>query len=102
LAKLATPPPGTSHAELRRTVARLRSGQIHSLDPRFPSQLLANLIEESIVQDLVIKQIGKEGREYSQMRHEMDARYEAERARRPVTAFHTLKKSPEAADPEAR
>ena len=63
--------------------------------------MLANLIEESIVQDLVIRQIVSEGREYSQMRREMDARYEAERARRSVAGFHSFKKSPEAADPES-
>jgi hypothetical protein len=48
--------PGLSHAELRRTVARLRSGTLPSLDPRLPASVLADLLEGSIAQDQLIRE----------------------------------------------
>ena len=47
--------PGQGHAALRRTVNRLRTGAIHSVDPRIPSHILADLLEGSIAQDLLIR-----------------------------------------------
>jgi hypothetical protein len=48
--------PHLSHSELRRTVARLRSGAMPSLDSRIPAYVLANILEGSIEQDLLIRE----------------------------------------------
>jgi hypothetical protein len=49
--------PGVSNAALRRTMHRLRTEAIHSLDPRIPSHVLADLLEgdmliRSVVADM--------------------------------------------------
>jgi hypothetical protein len=49
--------PGLSHAALRRTVHRLRTGAVHSVDPRIPSHVLADLLEGSITQDMLIRSV---------------------------------------------
>ncbi len=49
--------PGLSHAELRRTVARLRSGAMPSIDSRIPASYLADILEGSIEQDLRIREV---------------------------------------------
>jgi nitrate reductase beta subunit len=48
--------PGLSHAELRRAVARLRSGAMPSIDSRIPASYLADLLEGSIAQDLLVRE----------------------------------------------
>ena len=49
--------PHLSHAELRRAVARLRSGKMPSIDSRIPASVLADLLEGSIEQDQMIRDI---------------------------------------------
>ena len=49
--------PHSSHAELRRAVARLRSGATPSIDSRIPAHVLADLLEGSIEQDLLIREV---------------------------------------------
>jgi hypothetical protein len=49
--------PHYSHAELRRAVARLRSGAMPSIDSRIPAYVLADLLEGSIEQDLLIREV---------------------------------------------
>lgn len=93
--------PGLSHSALRRTVARLRAGKIHNLDPRIPSHVLAGLIEKSIAQDLMMQTVIEEARELKQMFLECEQQEEAARGRSLVAGFHRLKKSPEAADPDS-
>lgn len=93
--------PGLSYSALRRTAARLRAGAIRVADPRIPPHLLADVIEKSIAQELLVKSVATEMIEYSRMAQEIRERDEAERARRFVAGFHRLKKSPEASDPES-
>jgi hypothetical protein len=49
--------PGLSHAEVRRTINRLRSGAIRSTDPGIPSHVLADVLEGAIAQDQLIRDL---------------------------------------------
>jgi hypothetical protein len=49
--------PHLSHAALRRAVARLRSGAMPSIDSRIPACALADLLEGSIEQDLLLREV---------------------------------------------
>ena len=49
--------PNLSHARLRRAVARLRSGAMPSIDSRIPASVLADLLERSIEQDQLLREI---------------------------------------------
>jgi len=93
--------PGQSHADLRRTAERLRSGAIRVIDPRVSPHLLADIIEKAIAQEMLVKLVAMEMNEYRQMWLALQRKEEAERARRFVAGFHRLKKSPEASDPES-
>jgi hypothetical protein len=93
--------PGQSHSSLRRTAARLRSGAIRGLDPRIPAHVLADTIEKSIAQELLVKSVLAEMRELDQLFRECEEKEETARGRRLVAGFHRLKKSPEASDPES-
>ena len=93
--------PGQSYSALRRPVARLRAGKIHNIDPRIPSHMLADIIEKSIAQDLMMQTVIEEARELKQMFLECEQQEEAVRGRSLVAGFHRLKKSPEATDPDS-
>src|SRR5207253_6263017 len=79
--------PGLSHSALRRTVARLRSGAIRSIDPRIPASALAAVIEKSIAQDELIKSIAMEMNEERQMRRTIEEMEKADRIRAIVAGF---------------
>jgi hypothetical protein len=49
--------PGVTHAEVRRTINRLRSGAIHSTEPGIPSHVLADILEGAIAQDQLIREV---------------------------------------------
>jgi len=49
--------PGVTHAEVRRTINRLRSGAAHSLEPDIPSDVLADILEGSLAQDMLIREV---------------------------------------------
>jgi len=49
--------PHLNHSQLRRTVARLRSGAIPSIDSRIPAHVLADILEGAIEQDLMIREV---------------------------------------------
>jgi len=49
-------PPGLSNAQVRRTINRLRIGAIQSPFPRIPSHILADLLEGSLAQDMLIRE----------------------------------------------
>ena len=93
--------PDPDYAALRRTVHRLRTGAIHSLDPRIPSRVLADLIERSIAQDMLVKSIARDMHEYKEISREVEEKDELARLRSMVAGFHRLKKSPEASDPDS-
>ena len=93
--------PGQSYSALRRTVARLRAGKIHNIDPCIPSHVLADIIEKSIAQDLMMQTVIEEARELKQMFQECEEKEESARGRSLVAGFHRLKKSPESADPDS-
>ena len=93
--------PSLSHSALRRTVARLRAGKTHNIDPRIPSHVMAGLIEKSIAQDLMMQTVIEEAREFRQMFQEFEEKEETARGRSLVAGFHRLNKSPEASDPES-
>jgi hypothetical protein len=85
----------------RRTAARLRAGEIHNIDPRIPSHVLAAIIEKSIAQDLMVQSVVEEGRELDRPFQECERKEETARGRSLVAGFHRLKKSPEASDPDS-
>jgi hypothetical protein len=86
-------PLGTDLAALRRMVARLRSGEIHSTDPLLPSWLFADMIEKSINEDMRVRSVVRNIFERSQMELELEQQAEAERTKKFVADFHSLKKS---------
>jgi len=48
--------PGVTHAEVRRTIHRLRTGAIESPYPGIPSHILADVLEGSLAQDMLIRE----------------------------------------------
>jgi hypothetical protein len=49
--------PGLTHAEVRRTINRLRSGAMRSPEPGMPAHVLADLLEGAIAQDMMIREV---------------------------------------------
>ena len=92
-------PPWVTYAELRRMVARLRSGKMRG-DPRIPPNAMADFIEASIEQDMMVHAVTMAAREEAELARALEQRKEAERARRAVAGFHRLKQSAKA-DPES-
>lgn len=93
--------PGMSYSSLHRTAARLRAGVIRPSDPRVSPYVLADMIERAIEQELLVKLVAMEAREVDGMYRSLEEKNAAEREKRYVAAFHRLKKSPEASDPES-
>lgn len=92
-------PRWVTYAELRRMVARLRSGKMRG-DPRIPPNAFADFIEASIEQDMMVHAVTMAAREETEIERELQQKKEAERARRAVAGFHRLKQSAKA-DPES-
>src|SRR5947208_14931842 len=49
--------PGLTHAEVRRTINRLRSGAMPSPEPDIPAHALADILEGAIAQDTMIREV---------------------------------------------
>jgi hypothetical protein len=94
-------PPWVTYAELRRLVARLRSGKMRG-DPRIPPDAFADFIEASMEQDIMVHSVTMAALEQTEIERELEQRNEAKRAKRFVASFHRLKKSPEARDPDSK
>ena len=59
--------PGVHPAEVRRTIHRLRTGAIQSIDPRLPSHVLADVLEGSLAQDTLIRELAEDGNELKEL-----------------------------------
>jgi hypothetical protein len=94
-------PPWETYAGMRRKVERLRAGKVRGLDPRIPPHALADLMELSIEKEMITRSAVAEMGEHADIARRINERLEVERFRRSVATFHTLKKSPEAADPDS-
>src|SRR5258708_23147229 len=77
-------PSSVTYAQLRRNVARLRSGKMR-VDPRIPPNERADLLEASMKQDRLMRDATMVTRGQTEIERE---RKEAERARRAVAGFH--------------
>jgi cation diffusion facilitator CzcD-associated flavoprotein CzcO len=66
--------PHCSHAELRRIVARLRSGAMPSIDSRIPAHALADLLEGAMEQDLIIRETVAEMHELTELEQRLKRR----------------------------
>jgi hypothetical protein len=60
--------PSMTHAEVRRTVSRLREGAFHSMEPDIPSNELADLLEGAIEKDTLVRSMLKEMDELAALR----------------------------------
>ncbi len=74
-------------------MARLRAGKIHNVDPRIPSHVLADLIEKSIAQDMLVESVVQEGREFKQIYEECERKEEIARGRS-LVAGSTASRNP--------
>lgn len=86
-----------STAVLRRILARLRVGEIIPGDPDLSPQEAIQRLEKEIAWRETLRTIIVEGDAYL----EQLAKTDVQRERRRVAAFHRLKKSPEATDPQS-
>jgi hypothetical protein len=94
-------PPWETYAAMRRRIERLRAGKVRDLDPRIPPQALADLMELSLEKEMITRSVVAEMGEHTDIERRINERLDVERFRRSVAGFHTLKKSPEAADPDS-
>jgi hypothetical protein len=66
--------PGVTHTQVRRTINRLRSGATHSLEPDIPSHILADVLEGSIAQDTLIREVVAEMNELKELERRLTRR----------------------------
>ena len=94
-------PPWETYAGMRRKIERLRAGKVQNLDPRIPRLALADLMELVVEKEMVLRSVRADIDEQRDLEQRINERLDVERFRRSVTSFHTLKKSPEASDPDS-
>jgi hypothetical protein len=94
-------PPWETYAGMRRKIERLRAGKVQNLDPRIPRLALADLMELAVEKEMVLRSVLADIDEQRNLEQRINERLDVERFRRSVTSFHTLKKSPEASDPDS-
>jgi hypothetical protein len=94
-------PPWETYAGMRRKIERLRAGKVQNLDPRIPRLALADLMELVVEKEMILRSVLADIDEQRNLEQRINERLDVERFRRSVTSFHTLKKSPEASDPDS-
>jgi hypothetical protein len=94
-------PPWETYAGMRRKIERLRAGKVQNLDPRIPRLVLADLMELAVEKQMILRSVIADIDEQKNLEQRINERLDAERFRRSVASFHTLKKSPEASDPDS-
>ncbi len=94
-------PPWETYAGMHRKIERLRAGKVSGLDPPIPPLLLADLMELSLEREIITRSVVADMKGLTDLERKINGRSDSERFRRSVAGFHTLKKSPEAADPES-
>jgi hypothetical protein len=94
-------PPWETYAGMRRKVERLRAGKVRDLDLMISNQTLADVMELSIEKDRIIRSAADGTYGQADIEQRINEKLDVERFRRSVAGFHTLKKSPEAADPDS-
>jgi hypothetical protein len=90
-----------TYAGMRRKIERLRAGKVRDLDPRIPPNALADVMELSIEKEMITRSVVADMDDYGDIGRRINEKLDIERFRRSVTSFHTLKKSPEASDPDS-
>lgn len=96
------PGPDANLAAMRRTAARLRSGALRPPHPSIDPKVAAWVIERGAEQQGLVYDTVAEMRTGATAGDEVRARKERERLMHRRAAFHRLKLSPEAQDPESR
>jgi hypothetical protein len=66
--------PGVTHAQVRRTINRLRSGATHSREPDLTSDTLAEVLEGAIAQDKLRHEIVAEMEELAELARKLKRR----------------------------
>ena len=94
-------PPWETYAGMRRKIERLRAGKVQGLDPQIPPQALADMMELSLEKDMVLHATLADIQARKDLERRINEKLDSERFRRSVAGFHTLKKSPEAANPDS-
>ena len=94
-------PPWETYVGMRRKIERLRAGKVQNLDPRIPRMAMADMMQLSMEKDMVLHETLADIQERRDLERRINEKLDSERFRRSVAGFHTLKKSPEAADPDS-
>ena len=95
------PRPQESDAELKRTVARLRSGEIRPADPAIDADTLAAAMEREVEYRERLRELKREADHlYRMLRADMEARA-ARLLEQALIMFHEARHLPEAADPDS-
>jgi hypothetical protein len=94
-------PRGANLAAVRRTAERLRSGRMRPPHPSIDPLVLAWVLDRAAAQQRVVQESVADADIHRALSASVRSRYERERLMRRRAAFHRLKRSPEARDPES-
>lgn len=95
-------PPWETYSGMRRRIARLRAGKVEGLDPQIPPLAMADLMELSLEKEMILRASLADIDGRRDLERRINEKLDSERFRRSVDRFHSLKKSPEASDPDSR
>ena len=83
---------GMSYEQIRQLIALLRAGKIGSGDLRISPQVMADVLEQTIDDEALVKWSVATLDGHSDKEREMQERYQGEQERSRVVGFHELKK----------